>query len=117
MAATSRAEDQLPLHPLEFRILMSLMAGPSFGSRIVDEVEAREAGRMRLYPANLYRRIRDLVGRGLLETAPSPEGADPRRTYLRLTRFGRSVARAEAARMRELVEDAARMRLLPEGTG
>jgi len=69
---------------------------------------------MRLYPANLYRRIRDLMSRELLEEAPAPEGADPRRTYVRLTQLGREVARAEARRLQELVDDAARLRLLPE---
>lgn len=110
----TRGEDHLSLHLLDLRILMALANGPSYGTRIVEEVEAREGGRLRLYPANLYRRIRDLVGRELLEEAPSPEGADPRRTYVRLTPLGRDVARAEATRLRELVDDAARLRLLPE---
>ncbi|MGD2067466.1 MAG: helix-turn-helix transcriptional regulator [Gemmatimonadota bacterium] len=107
--------DFLPLHPLELRILMALADGPSYGTRIVREIEAREASRMKLYPANLFRRIRDLLGNGLLETCETPEGADPRRTYLRLTGLGRSVARAEASRLRELVRDAAGHDLLPEG--
>jgi DNA-binding PadR family transcriptional regulator len=114
MVPKRSVDAQLPLHPLELRILMALVDGPSYGTRIVEEVEAREGGRMRLYPANLYRRIRDLMGRKLLEEAPAPEGADPRRTYVRLSALGRDVARAEARRLRELVDDAARLRLLPE---
>jgi len=111
----SRAEDHLPLHPLEFRILMSLVDGASFGSRIVEEIERSEPGRRKLYPANLYRRIRDLLSDGLIEEAPSPDGADPRRTYVRLTRLGSTVARLEARRLRDLVADARRRSLLPEG--
>lgn len=103
-----------PLHPLELRILMVLMDGPSYGTRIVEEVEARESGRMRLYPANLYRRIRDLLARGFLEEAKAPAGADPRRTYLQITRLGQVAAQEEARRFQELVEDAARLRLLRE---
>ena len=117
MATRSDVGDHLPLHTLELRILMALVDGPSYGTRIVEEIEAREGGRTKLYPANLYRRIRDLVGRGLLVEADAPEGSDPRRTYLRLTRLGRKVARAEARRLMELVEDAGRHRLLPESTG
>lgn len=105
----------LPLHPLEFRILLALLEGPSWGTAIVQEIEEREGGRMALYPANLYRRIRDLLARGLLEESPSPEGADPRRTYVRLTEMGRAVARAEADRLRDLVRDAELHDLLPEG--
>ena len=107
--------DHLPLHPLEFRVLMALVDGPSYGTRIVREIEEREGHRQKLYPANLYRRIRDLSSRGLLEDAPAPEGADPRRSYLRLTGEGRAVARAEAARLRDLVADAERLELLGEG--
>lgn len=109
------SDPHLPLHPLEFRILLVLLDGPSYGTRIVEHIEAAEGHRMTLYPANLYRRIRELLARGLLAEAPAPPGSDPRRTYLRITGAGRSVARAEAHRLRELVGEAVRQRLLPEG--
>ncbi len=102
-------DDTLPLHPLEFRILLSLVDGPSHGYRIVKAIEAREEGRMRIYPANLYRRIRDLLTRGWIEETEAPPGEtdpDPRRTYVRITARGREVARAEARRLDELVADA-----------
>lgn len=111
----SRARNHLPLHPLEFRVLLALLDGPSYGMRIVELIEAREGHRTKLYPANLYRRIRDLMSDGLIEDAPAPPNADPRRSYLRLTPLGRAVARAEARRLRDLVADAERHRLLPEG--
>jgi DNA-binding MarR family transcriptional regulator len=106
--------DALPLHPHDFRILMALTGGPSYGTEIVRGIEAAE-GREKLYPANLFRRIRDLLQRGLLEESPAPEGADPRRTYVRLTRRGRLVARAEARRLHDLVREAAALDLLPGG--
>lgn len=107
--------DYLPLHPLQFRILMSLLDGPSYGTQIVEEIETRERGGTKIYPANLYRRIRDLLSDGLIEDASAPPDADPRRSYVRITRLGQSVAKAEARRLRDLVGDAARHRLLPEG--
>lgn len=110
-----RPEDHLPLHPLEFRILLALVDGPSYGTRIVEAVEARAEGGRRLYPANLYRRIRSLRSDGLVEAAPPPADADPRRSYLRLTGLGRRVAVAEAGRLRDLVADAAEHDLLPSG--
>ena len=115
MATPGAAHAFLPLHPLQFRILLTLTRGPSFGTRIVKEIEEREAGRMRLYPANLYRRIRDLLASELIQECHAPGGADPRRTYVRLTRLGRAVAAAEARRLQELVQDARTHHLLPEG--
>ena len=108
MARKSKAGTHPPLHPLEFRILLMLLDGPSYATRIVEGIEARERGRTKVYPANLFRRIRDLLSRELLEECASPEGADPRRTYLRVTASGRAAARAEAHRLRELVAEAAR---------
>ena len=108
------AHDHLPLHPLEFRILLALFEGPSYGTRIVESIEASDRSGKTLYPANLFRRIRDLLSDGLVEEAPSPEGADPRRTYVRLTSAGRAVARAEARRLRALVSEAERHDLLAD---
>jgi DNA-binding PadR family transcriptional regulator len=104
----------LPLHPLEFRILLVLLDGASHGYRIVKAIEDREADGSRIYPANLYRRIRDLLEKGLIEASPPPRGeeADARRTYVRVSVLGRKVARAEAKRLESLVEDARSHRLL-----
>lgn len=115
MSQRRQATDFLPLHPLEFRILMTLLEGASFGTQIIEQIESSESGRRKLYPANLYRRIRDLMSDGLVEDASAPAGADPRRSYVRLTRMGRSVAKAEAARLADLVADARRHQLLTEG--
>ena len=111
---TTRPEELLPLHPLEFRILLALLDGVSYGTRIVEAVEARAGVGRRLYPANLYRRIRSLRADGLVEEAPAPADADPRRSYLRLTELGREVAAAEARRLKDLVADAAEHELLRE---
>ena len=108
----SEIAGHLPLHPLEFRILMALGDGPSYGTEIVRQIEAQESGTT-LYPANLFRRIRDLVGKGLLEEVEAPRGADPRRSYVRMTALGRAVAKGEARRLAELVRDAQAHHLLP----
>ncbi len=47
------------------------------------------------------------------EERPAAESDDERRRYYRITQVGRSVVRAEAARMRELVDDAVARRILP----
>lgn len=105
----------LPLHPLEFRILLVLLDGPAHGYRVVKEIESREGAWATIYPANLYRRIRRLLDDGLLAETRAPEGEEgsaDRRTYFEPTPLGVEVARAEAARLRALVADAADRDLL-----
>lgn len=114
MAGHHEAGKYLPLHPLDFRILLAVLDEPSYGSRIVAEIEAQATVPTRIYPANLFRRIRDLLAKGLLAESPTPDGADSRRTYVQLTSLGRAVAVAEGVRLRELLSEAER-RALPSG--
>jgi DNA-binding PadR family transcriptional regulator len=109
----------LPLHPLEFRILMILLEGPSHGYAMVQEIERREKELRRIYPANLYRRIRDLLAKGLLEDADPPDGEadDPRRRYFQISELGRQVAAAEASRLRGLLAEAQDRGLLSTNGG
>ena len=119
MTPSTRApETFLPLHPLEFRILMILVEGAAHGYAVVQEIEERGDLPGKVYPANLYRRIRDLLAKGLLEDAHAVEepSADARRRYFRLTGLGHEVARAEAHRMEELLGEA-RGRGLLQGMG
>jgi len=108
MAASPRDPDGfLPLHPLEFRILLVLWKEKAHGYRIVKSIEDVDGGWNRIFPANLYRRIRDLLGQGLIEEAAAgaPDD-DPRRRYFQITKLGRQVARLEAQRLADLAGDA-----------
>ncbi len=96
----------LPLHPLEFRILVVLLEDDtSHGYAIVRHIEESEPSWHRVFPANRYRRIRDLRTKGLVADADPPSGIEPgeRRKYFAITDLGRQVVRAEAARMRALL--------------
>lgn len=98
----------LPLHPLAFRVLLVLIEGSAHGYRIIKEIEDKDGGWIRIFPANLYRRIRDLLAEGLVEETDAPRGEldDPRRRYFRITARGRAIARLEAQRITELATDA-----------
>jgi len=55
----------------------------------------------------LYGSISKMLAQGLIEESderPDPHLDDERRRYYRVTLFGRRVAQAEAARMRDLVQ-------------
>lgn len=100
----------LPLHPHTFRILLALRSEEQHGYAIVKALEADPEVVVRIMPANLYRRIRRLRDRGLIEETderPDPRVDDQRRRYFRVTPLGEAVARAEARRLQSLVEGAA----------
>lgn len=98
----------LPLKPQWFHVLLALGGGEAHGFAIRERVEARTAGRMKLWPATLYGTIRQLTEEGLIEALAGADGPDDdgRRRYYRLTRLGERVLQAEADRLESLVRDA-----------
>lgn len=103
----------LPLNPRDFIVLLILADGPSHGYGIVKEAEERFGPTVRLDPANLYRAILRLMRDGVVEdaTAPPPDASEQRR-YFRITRFGREVVAAEAARLAKLTDAARTLSLI-----
>ena len=96
--------DQLPL--ATFHILMAVAEEDRHGYAIIQDVEARTRGSLKLSAGTLYRSIQRMLEQGLLiETRdrPAPEDDDERRRYYRITPFGRKVAMAEANRLTQLV--------------
>ncbi len=100
-------DELLPLLPATFHILLAVADEDRHGYAIIQEVAARTNGDVRLSAGTLYRSIQRMLEQGLIvETneRPAPELDDERRRYYRITSFGRSVARAEAARLSQLVK-------------
>ncbi len=110
-------ESLLPLPPAAFHILLSLADEDRHGYAIIQDIVARTSGAVSLGPATLYRTIQRLLDQELIEETserPAPELDDERRRYYRITTFGRAVARAEAARLAELVRLARASGLVPK---
>ena len=108
-------EALLPLKPVVFQVLLSLLDGERHGYAIVQDIAERSSARLQIEPGNLYRTLRFMLDEQLIEESarrPSPEADDERRRYYRITKFGQRVASAEAARLVELVADARARHLL-----
>ena len=104
------ASDLTPLSAAMFHILLSLGEGERHGYAIKREIAVRTGGKLRLGPGVLYGSIHRMLELGLIEETderPDPHLDDERRRYYRITNYGRKAARAEAARMGELVQLAA----------
>jgi DNA-binding PadR family transcriptional regulator len=116
MAKESDAEVQrmLPLAPAFLHILIALGEGERHGYSIMQDVADRTAGRVRMSPGTLYGSIKRMLTDGLIEELTTgAAGADERRRFYRLTRFGRRVAAAEAERLRALLSQARESGLVP----
>jgi DNA-binding PadR family transcriptional regulator len=106
----------LPLLPATFQILVALADEDRHGYAIIQDVAARTDGSIKLSPGTLYRSIQRMLEDGLIvetDERPSPEDDDERRRYYRLTTLGASVAKAEAARLMDLVRMARERGLAP----
>jgi DNA-binding PadR family transcriptional regulator len=108
-------DDLLPLTPAMFHILLALADRERHGYHIMQEVEERTEGKVRLGPGTLYGSIKRMLAVGWIEETeerPDPEMDDERRRYYRLTAFGYRLATAEAERLARLVKSARLKKLL-----
>ena len=107
----------LPLPEATFHILVALADEDRHGYAIMQDVAARTGGTLTLNPGTLYRSIQRMLEQGLiaeLSTRPAPKFDDERRRYYRITPFGRSVAKAEARRLAQLLKLARASGFAPE---
>ena len=106
-----KPESLLPLPAATFHILMALADEDRHGYAIIQDVAASTDGELKLSAGSLYRSIQRMLEQGLLletKDRPAPEQDDERRRYYRITPLGRTVAKAEAQRLMQLVRLARR---------
>lgn len=96
-------QEFLPLTEAFYYILVALCREPAHGYAIMQSVHKMSAGRVVLGAGTLYTALNTLVKRNLIENAPAPAGADPRRKVYTITELGRKVLDAEVSRLEELV--------------
>jgi DNA-binding PadR family transcriptional regulator len=100
------ADTLLPLPPAAFHILVALADEDRHGYAIMQDVAARTSGAVKLSAGTLYRSVQRMLDQGLIvevSSRPAPEMDDERRRYYRITPFGRTVAKAEARRLAEML--------------
>jgi DNA-binding PadR family transcriptional regulator len=104
-----------PVAGTHFYVLLALSDEPRYGVGIAEEVERQTGGAIHLGPGTLYTAVKSMLEEGLIEEwAPADDaGGDPRRRYYRITRKGREVLTAEAARLDSLLEAVRLKHVLP----
>jgi DNA-binding PadR family transcriptional regulator len=110
----SGVDDLLPLPPAFLHILIALGEEERHGYAIMQDVARRTGGRVQMSPGTLYGSIKRMLADGLIEELTTGRaGADERRRYYRITKFGRRVAAAEGERLAALLADVRSTGLLP----
>ena len=107
---------QEPMTTAVFHILVALADRDRHGYSIMQDVEARTEGKVRLSAGTLYSSIRRMLEQGLVEElreSPDAESQDERRRYYRLTSAGRESALEEARRLTEMLTQARATGLIP----
>jgi DNA-binding PadR family transcriptional regulator len=103
-----RIDVHLPLRPVEFHILLSLVAGERHGYGIIQDIQERAAESVPDV-GTMYRALSRMVEQGLIEAAAAASASDPageRRNNYRITTRGLRVAKAEARRLQALTRAA-----------
>jgi len=114
--ARDHIDGLLPLPPATFHILLAVTEGERHGYAIIQDVEARTDGELRLSAGTLYRSIARMVEQGLISEVVKRQSRkdDERRRYYRITALGTAVARAEMRRLTQLVRIARASGLTPK---
>ena len=100
-------DDLLPLPPVTFHILVALADEDRHGYAIMQDIAQRTEGAIKLGAGTLYRSVQRMLEQGLISEVsarPAPEMDDERRRYYRITPFGRTVAKAEARRLAQMLK-------------
>lgn len=105
----SSIRSHLPLKPVEFLVLAVLRHGALHGYGLVQAMDQRTDGQVKVRPGDLYRVLYRMSRRGLVAAAEtgsaSSEPQDERRAYYEITDFGRRVVEAEARMLAGIVAD------------
>lgn len=99
-------DSMLPLSAPMFHILIALGDEAMHGYAVMQGIDERSGGQVRLLPGTLYSTIKKMLALQLLEEVDAPadaESEDARRRYYRATGFGREVRAAETDRLSMLV--------------
>ena len=96
----------LPLSPHQFHILLALTDGDRHGYAVIQEIDHRTNGALRIGTGTLYTAIARLVELRLIADSDRAPVINERRRYYRLTPLGRAVLQAETTRLETLVRHA-----------
>ena len=115
--SSPKVASPIRLTPAFFHILLAVVKEASHGYAIMQTVQERTGGAVKLGPGSLYWAIKRLVDVDLLKEVPAPSAdstssEDERRRFYALTVFGRDVLKQEVEVLAEIVGYAESQKLI-----
>ena len=115
--SSPKVESPVRLTPAFFHILLAVVNEASHGYAIMQAVQERTGGAVKLGPGSLYWAIKRLVDADLLKEVPAPSPRvprveDERRRFYALTVFGRDVLKREVEILAKIVGYAESQKLI-----
>lgn len=111
---TANSNDEAPLTPAVFHILLALADGPVHGYGIMQSV--KETANLEMGPGTIYGSIQRMEEAGLVHEVAATEidgNGDGRRRYYDLTPSGREALEVESGRVARLAELVRAKNLIP----
>ena len=112
--SSPKVESPIRLTPAFFHILLAVVKEASHGYAIMQTVQKRTGGAVKLGPGSLYWAIKRLVDADLLKEVPAPsaDSDHERRRFYALTVFGRDVLKREVEVLADIVGYAESQKLI-----
>ncbi|MDH3733001.1 MAG: helix-turn-helix transcriptional regulator [Gemmatimonadota bacterium] len=103
MADTS-VKPPFKITPVVFHVLLAMSEGDAHGYGIMQEVEKRTEGSLKIGPGSLYFTLNRLLEVAMIKEGAGAATDDARRKYYRLTEYGRAVLESELRLLSDIVD-------------
>ncbi len=98
------AKPPFKITPVVFHVLLAMSESDAHGYGIMQEIEERTRGSLKIGPGSLYFTLNRLLDAGMITEGAGAPSADARRKYYRLTEFGRTVLESELGVLSDIVD-------------
>jgi DNA-binding PadR family transcriptional regulator len=103
-SAETSVKPPFKITPVVFHVLLAMSENDAHGYGIMQEVEERTRGSLRIGPGSLYFALNRLLEAAMITEGSGAASDDTRRKYYRLTEYGRAVLESELRVLSDIID-------------
>lgn len=103
-SAETSAKPPFKITPVVFHVLLAMSESDAHGYGIMQEIDERTRGSLKVGPGSLYFTLNRLLEAGMIREGTGSAADDARRKYYRLTDYGRVVLESELRVLSDIVD-------------